>query len=265
MYLGDNLLRQGITEFVDAFEADRRAAAILTLEDGTTAAVGPDPADPGERPRALRRRGARRRRATSCSWSRSRSTRRRTWRSSACTCSTRRSTRRCRHRALGPRRARDHRRHPVADRPRPQGPPRGAGRVVEGHRQARAAARGQPAGPRDDRAAHRRDPSTPHRASRACRHQEGAEIVNSHIRGPAIIGERTGSSTATSALHLDLPRLRDPEHRPGALDHPRGVTDPRPAPDHRLAHRQAVEVARTDARPSAIRLMLGDHSRIEVE
>ena len=27
MYLGDNLLRQGITEFVEAFEADRRAAA----------------------------------------------------------------------------------------------------------------------------------------------------------------------------------------------------------------------------------------------
>lgn len=32
MYLGDNLLRQGIKEFVDAFEADREASAALTLE-----------------------------------------------------------------------------------------------------------------------------------------------------------------------------------------------------------------------------------------
>jgi glucose-1-phosphate thymidylyltransferase len=33
MYLGDNLLRQGVKEFVDRFEADREAARIPTLED----------------------------------------------------------------------------------------------------------------------------------------------------------------------------------------------------------------------------------------
>src|SRR5512147_986007 len=38
MYLGDNLLRQGIAEFVDTFEADRHRSAAPTLEGD---AVGP--------------------------------------------------------------------------------------------------------------------------------------------------------------------------------------------------------------------------------
>ena len=50
-----------------------------------------DPAHPGPGPVALRRRRARRRHA-SCAWSRSRRTRRATWRSSASTCSRRRSS-----------------------------------------------------------------------------------------------------------------------------------------------------------------------------
>jgi glucose-1-phosphate thymidylyltransferase len=39
MYLGDNLLRQGVTEFVDAFEADRRRAAQPGFEDASEAAA----------------------------------------------------------------------------------------------------------------------------------------------------------------------------------------------------------------------------------
>lgn len=35
MYLGDNLLRQGIAEFVERFEEDRQSSAALTLDDGT--------------------------------------------------------------------------------------------------------------------------------------------------------------------------------------------------------------------------------------
>ncbi len=35
MYLGDNLLRQGIAEFVDSFEADRQASSVPSL-DGET-------------------------------------------------------------------------------------------------------------------------------------------------------------------------------------------------------------------------------------
>jgi CTP:molybdopterin cytidylyltransferase MocA len=109
MYLGDNLLEQDLGAFVSAFEAAR--AGGLATRRADPAEAGPDPhrfgiatldAEP----------------ATSCSWSRSRPTRRPTWRSSACTCSTRRSTTPCGDRAVGARRARDHRRHPVADRRR---------------------------------------------------------------------------------------------------------------------------------------------------
>jgi glucose-1-phosphate thymidylyltransferase len=39
MYLGDNLLRQGITEFVEAFEADRRRAAQPGFDDASEAAA----------------------------------------------------------------------------------------------------------------------------------------------------------------------------------------------------------------------------------
>ncbi len=50
MYLGDNLLRQGIAEFVDTFEADRERSTVPTLDGVTVApsaqillARGPDP------------------------------------------------------------------------------------------------------------------------------------------------------------------------------------------------------------------------------
>src|SRR5690606_15596229 len=54
------------------------------------------------------------------------------------------------------------------------------------------------------------------------------------------------------ALHLGAPPLPEPLHRAGALDHPRGVPDPRPAPGHRLARRQAGR------RPPQRRPPLGD-------
>ena len=72
MYLGDNLLQGGIADLVAAFRAGRARCA--------------DPADAGARPRAVRRRRAAGRRA-SCGWSRSRPSRRPTWRWSASTCS----------------------------------------------------------------------------------------------------------------------------------------------------------------------------------
>src|SRR3954451_11897106 len=37
MYLGDNLLRQGIAEFVDTFEADRESSTVPTLDSVTVA------------------------------------------------------------------------------------------------------------------------------------------------------------------------------------------------------------------------------------
>ena len=55
-----------------------------------------------------------------------------------------------------PERARDHRRHPGPDRPRPRGPAAPGRGLVEGHRQARGHARSQPPDPRHDRAPDRR-------------------------------------------------------------------------------------------------------------
>ena len=76
MYLGDNLLRQRLKEFVDHFEANRADAGRA------------DPARPRARPPAVRRRRARTGDGEVCGWSRSRPTRRRTSPWSACTCST---------------------------------------------------------------------------------------------------------------------------------------------------------------------------------
>ncbi len=95
--------------------------------------------------------------------------------------------------------------------------------------------------------------------------QAGAEIINSHIRGPAVIGERTRIVDSyigpyTSVYYDCEIRGTELEHsiileESKILDLPR-VTDS-------LVGKQVV-ARRSDARPSAIRLMLGDHSRVEV-
>jgi glucose-1-phosphate thymidylyltransferase len=95
--------------------------------------------------------------------------------------------------------------------------------------------------------------------------QTGAEIVNSHIRGPAIIGERTRIVDSYvgpyTSVYYDCEISRtEIEHsivleESSISDLPRVVDS--------LIGKQVV-ARRSDARPSAIRLMLGDHSRIEV-
>jgi len=95
--------------------------------------------------------------------------------------------------------------------------------------------------------------------------QAGAEVINSHIRGPAIIGERTRIVDSyigpyTSVYYDCEIRGTELEHsiileESKILDLPR-VTDS-------LVGKQVV-ARRSEARPSAIRLMLGDHSRVEV-
>ncbi len=71
MYLGDNLLRDGITDLVEAFRASEPDALILL----TKVPDPPSSASPSSTA------------SGSCGWSRSRRTRPRTWRWSASTCS----------------------------------------------------------------------------------------------------------------------------------------------------------------------------------
>ena len=60
MYLGDNMLQQGLAEFVDGFEATQRRAT----DAAATRRPAADPARQGRRPAPVRRRRGRRRRAS---------------------------------------------------------------------------------------------------------------------------------------------------------------------------------------------------------
>ena len=153
MYLGDNLLQGGIADLVRAFRANEPEALILLtpvpdpenygvaeLDDGRRrGAAGREAGRAGHRPRARRRlhvhaadpRGG------------------------------------AGDRAERARRARDHRRDPVARRRRPAGRVARRARVVEGHRAARRHARGEPADPRDGRAARARASSSTRRSTGA--------------------------------------------------------------------------------------------------
>ena len=151
MYLGDNLLRDGIRLLVDTFRSDEPDALILLtpvpdpenygvaeLSDGRVKKLVEKPSRARHRPGARGRlhvhvRGVRRRAGD---------------------------------RAVRPRRAGDHRRDPGPRGLRPAGGPAHRARLVEGHRAGAGHARGQPADPRRPGGAHRgRGGSTP--ASRA--------------------------------------------------------------------------------------------------
>jgi glucose-1-phosphate thymidylyltransferase len=96
--------------------------------------------------------------------------------------------------------------------------------------------------------------------------QEGAEVVGSRIRGPAIIGERTRIVNSFVGPFTSI--AADCEVTDAEVDHSvllegskivgvNGIADS-------LIGRQ-VEVSRSGLRPRALRLMLGDHSKVDLE
>ncbi len=95
--------------------------------------------------------------------------------------------------------------------------------------------------------------------------EEGAEVVNSRILGPAIIGERTKivnsyvgpfSSVAADCV------IRDAELEHSVVLQRSSIVDVPRLTDSLIG--RDVEVSRSDRRPRALRLMLGDHSVVEL-
>jgi glucose-1-phosphate thymidylyltransferase len=96
--------------------------------------------------------------------------------------------------------------------------------------------------------------------------EAGASLVNSRVRGPAIIG--TGTRLVNSYVGPYSSIAAGCEIVDSELDHSVVLERSRiigiPKITDSLVGRD-VEVTHTDSRPRATRLMLGDHSRIELE
>ncbi len=96
--------------------------------------------------------------------------------------------------------------------------------------------------------------------------EEGAEVKGSHIRGPAIIGARTRLINSFvgpfTAIDRDCEIVNSEIEHSVVLERSRILDIPRI--EDSLIGRE-VEVVRTQTRPRALRVMLGDHSRVDVE
>lgn len=96
--------------------------------------------------------------------------------------------------------------------------------------------------------------------------EPGGEVVGSRIRGPAIIGERT--RVVNSYIGPFTSVAADCEVVDSELDHSVVLSGSRILGIDRLTDSlvgRAVEVVRSDRRPRALRLMLGDHSKVELD
>ncbi len=95
---------------------------------------------------------------------------------------------------------------------------------------------------------------------------KGAQIVNSTIRGPAVIGE--GTQVINSYIGPYTSVSSDCEIRDAELEHSVVLEQSRIVGISGLTDSligRWVEVERSGQRPRATRLMLGDHSRIDLE
>ena len=203
--------------------------------------------------------------APSCGWSRSRRSRRPTWRWSASTCSRRRPRRGAGDRAVGPRRAGDHRRDPAPGRPGARVEPhivsgwwKDTGRLddmlaanrlvldtIEGRRRGRA---DRLAGrrPRRDRA---------RRAAGALRRARPSD----HRR------RRAADRLLRRSLHGDRRGLRDPgaEVEHSILLRGCSVRDLDGRIESSLLGRN-VRIGRDHRQPRAYRFMVGDNCEIGI-
>jgi len=96
--------------------------------------------------------------------------------------------------------------------------------------------------------------------------EKGAEIINSTIRGPAIIGENTRIVNAyigpfTSIYHHVLVEDSEIEHCI-VLEHSRIVDVPHRIEDSLIG--RSVEIVRSPIKPRAYKMTLGDNSRVGI-
>ncbi len=95
--------------------------------------------------------------------------------------------------------------------------------------------------------------------------EPGAEVVSSTITGPAIIGERTRVVNSTigpcTSIANDCEILDSELSNSVVFEHCRLVSVPRVVDSLIGKH---VEVVRSESTPQATRLMLGDHSHLEL-
>jgi len=95
---------------------------------------------------------------------------------------------------------------------------------------------------------------------------EGAEVVGSRILGPAVIGP--GTRVTNSYIGPFTSIAADCEVTDSEVEHSVILENSRIVGISRVTDSligRDVEVLRSDQKPAALRLMLGDHSRVEVE
>jgi glucose-1-phosphate thymidylyltransferase len=96
--------------------------------------------------------------------------------------------------------------------------------------------------------------------------EEGAEIVRSRVRGPAMIGARTRVTNSFIGPFTSV--AYDCEITDSELDHSVVLEESRIVGIAGIADSlvgKEVEIIRSGTRPRALRLMLGDHSRVDLE
>jgi glucose-1-phosphate thymidylyltransferase len=93
--------------------------------------------------------------------------------------------------------------------------------------------------------------------------EEGASLVGSTVRGPAVIGRRTRLVNTFVGPYTSI--YHDCEIRDSEIEHSIVLEETRITDVARLEDSligKQVEVTRGDRKPAALRLMLGDHSKV---